>query len=54
MYTVLGYEDCQQIYELEFSILSVLEKPPLMIRKINNKENDNYLYWIAFTEFNRT
>ena len=53
MYTVLGYEDCQQIYVLEFSILSVLEKPSLIIRKINIK-NDNYLYWIAFTQFNMT
>ena len=38
MYTVLGYVDCQQIYELESSILSVLEKASLMNRKINNKE----------------
>ena len=38
MYTVLGNVDCQQIYELESSILSVLEKPSLMNRKINNKE----------------
>ena len=34
MYTVLDYVvDCQQIYELESSILSVLEKPSLMNRK---------------------
>ena len=38
MYTVLGYEDCQQIYELEFLILSVLEKPSPIIRKIKNKK----------------